>query len=120
MRMEEKISQHLLLALIVTAFSGLLGLSALVMGWELWMLPLMMVGCCGVWSLHIARIGSDALLENLCAGLMLGEFFFFSVHESSLHDIPTMACILILVLFMLSGSCMSQQRCTCWPCSTIS
>ena len=29
-------------------------------------------------------------------------FFFFSVHESSLYDIPAVACIVILALFMLN------------------
>ena len=102
MRTEEKGGQHLLLAFMATAFSGMLSLYTLVMGWEIWMLPLITAGCCGIWILHIARIGPDALLENLCAGLMLGEFFFFSVHASSLFDIPALACMLILALFMLN------------------
>ena len=33
---------------------------------------------------------------------MLTEFFFFGVHESSLFDIPAVACILTLALFMLN------------------
>ena len=28
------------------------------------------------WLLHIARIGSDTLYENLCVGLLLIEFFY--------------------------------------------
>ena len=59
-------------------------------------------GCFSVWLLHIARLGSNALYENLCARLMLTEFFFFGVHESSLFDVPAVACILILALFMLN------------------
>ena len=30
------------------------------------------------------------------------EFFFFSVHEGSLYDIPALACVIILALFMLN------------------
>ena len=100
MRTEERTSNHLLLALITTGFSGMLVLVTLVMAWEIWMVPLMAAGCLGVWLLHIARAGSHLFYENLCAALMLVEFFFFGVHPSSLFDIPAVACILILALFM--------------------
>ena len=102
MRTEERTSNHLLLALITTGFSGMLVLVTLVMAWEIWMVPLMAAGCLGVWLLHIARAGSHLFYENLCAALMLVEFFFFGVHPSSLFDIPAVACILILALFMLN------------------
>ena len=102
MRTEEQTSRHLLLAVITTVFSGLLGLVTMFMAWEFWMVLLMTGGCFSVWLLHIARLGSNTLYENLCAGLMLTEFFFFGVHESSLFDVPAVACILILALFMLN------------------
>ncbi len=102
MRAEEQTSQHLLLAVIVTVFSGLLGLIALFLSWEFWTIPLMTVACFVVWFLHIGRLGSNTLFDNLCAGLMLIEFFFFGVHESSLFDLPAVACILILALFVLN------------------
>ena len=102
MRAEEQTSRHLLLAVITTVFSGMLGLVAMVLSWEFWMLPLMTAGCFSVWFLHIAKLGSDTLYENLCTGLLLVEFFFFSVHDSSLFDIPAVACILILALFIMN------------------
>ena len=102
MRAVEQTSRHLLLAVITTAFSGMLSLVTVVMAWELWTVPLMAAGCFSVWLLHIAKFGSDALYENLCAGLVLLEFFFFGVHEASLFDVPAVACIVILALFMLN------------------
>ena len=66
------------------------------------MILLVTAGCFSIWILHIAKLGSDTFYENLCAGLMLTEFFFFGVHESSLFDIPAVACILALALFMLN------------------
>ena len=102
MRSEEQISRHLLLAVITTVFSGMLSLVTLAMAWEFWMVVLVAAGCFSVWLLHIARIGSEMLYENLCTGLMLTEFFFFGVHETSLFDIPAVACVLILALFMLN------------------
>ena len=102
MRAGEQTSRHLLLAVITTVFSGMLGLVTVAMAWELWMIPLMAAGCFSVWLLHIAKIGSGVFYENLCAGFVLLEFFFFGVHESSLYDIPAMACIIVLALFALN------------------
>ena len=99
---EEKTSRHLLLAVIILVLSSILSLVTLVMAWEFWMILLVTAGCFSIWILHIAKLGSDTFYENLCAGLMLTEFFFFGVHESSLFDIPAVACILALALFMLN------------------
>ena len=102
MRADEQTSQHLLLAVITTVFSAMLSLITVFMAWEFWMVSLMAVGCFSAWFLHIAKLGSNTLYENICAGLMLTEFFFFGVHESSLFDVPAVACVLILALFMLN------------------
>lgn len=102
MRAEEQTSRHLLLAVIITVFSGMLALVTVMMSWELWMVPLFVVGNIGVWVLHIARIGSGTFYEYLCAGLMMLEFFFFGVHKASLFDMPPIACFMILTLFMLN------------------
>ena len=102
MRAEEQTSRHLLLAVIVTVFSGTLSLITMALAWELWMVPLTGAGCLCIWLLHIARAGSDTAYENLCTGLLLIEFFFFGVHETILFDIPAVTCILVLALFMLN------------------
>ena len=91
--------RHLLLAGIITAFSVILIMITMVMSWELWMVPLFMMSNLSVWFLHIARLGSGGFYENLCAGLLMTEFFFFGVHESSLFDMPGVACIMVLALF---------------------
>ena len=102
MKADKQTSKHLLLAVVITVFSVILILTVIVMGWEPWVVPLMATGCVGVWSLHIGRGDQARMYENLCAGLLLLEFFFFSVHESSLFDIPAVACIVTLALFMLN------------------
>ena len=97
MRTDKQTSKHLLLALIVTVFSVMLMMMTLVMRWEPWIVPLIAAGCFSVWFLHIARAGSDTFYENLCAGLILGEFFFFGVHRGIIFDIPAVACIVLLI-----------------------
>ena len=101
MREERQTGKYLLLASIASIYSAMLVLITLIMSWEVWMIPLIVFGVFGVWCLHIGRIGSEALYENICAGLILVEFFFFGVHSGILFDMPAVACIMILVFFML-------------------
>ena len=101
MREERQTGKYLLLASIASVYSAMLALITLIMSWETWMIPLIVFGVFGVWSLHIGRIGSEILYENICAGVMLIGFFFFGVHAGSLFDMPAVACIMILVFSML-------------------
>ncbi|MCI8361007.1 MAG: response regulator [Clostridiales bacterium] len=101
MRAEEQTGKHLLLAAIVSVFSVILILITTVLSWELWMVPLIVAGTGGVWFLHIGRVVSVRFYENLCAVLILIEFFFFGIHGASLYDIPAVACIMILIFSML-------------------
>ena len=102
MRTDERTSRHLMLAIIATVFSSVLNFVTTSLDWELWVIPLIVVGCVSIWILHIARIGTDALYENLCAGLLLFEYFFFCIHENTLFDIPATTGILVFSLFILN------------------
>lgn len=102
MRTEGQTSQHLFLAVSITVFSGMLILVTVAMSWELWMIPLILIGNFSVWFLHIGRFALGTYYENLCAGIMMVEFFFFGVHRASLFDMPAVACIMVLSLFMLN------------------
>ena len=66
MRADEQTGMHLLLAVIVSVFSGILSLITLILSWEVWTVLLITVSCVSVWVLHIARFGTDAFYENLC------------------------------------------------------
>lgn len=97
MRAQEQAVRYLLLVSITTVYSAILILVTIAMSWELWMILLIVAGNFGVWFLHIGRIGSEKLYENLCAGLLLTEFFFFGVHSAILFEIPAVACIMVLI-----------------------
>ena len=71
MREQEQTSIHLFLAVTANAFSVMLVLVILAMSWELWVIPLIVVGCFIIWWFHIGRDGSEILYENICTGLML-------------------------------------------------
>ncbi len=101
MRADKQTSKHLLLAVVVTMVGMMLLLITIAFSWELWMVPIFLIGNSLVWFLHIGRIGSRALYENLCVGLLLIGFFFFGVHSVSLFDIPAMACMVLLIFSMM-------------------
>nr|WP_302020508.1 response regulator [uncultured Acetatifactor sp.] len=101
MKTEAQISMHLLMAGTLSILGVLLSVITLLRPWELWMIPLIIIGCLVVWWLHIGRIGSELLYENICTGLLLIDFFYFGVHESSLYDIPLVACTALLLFSLL-------------------
>ena len=100
MREGKQTSIHLLLATIVTVVGTILILITLVIPWEFWMIPIILVGNSLVWFLHVGRLGSEQFYQNLCTGLLMVGFFFFGVHSNSLFDIPAVACMMILVFSM--------------------
>ncbi|MCI8538861.1 MAG: response regulator [Oscillibacter sp.] len=101
MKSERQTSKHLLLASVVTMVGIMLMVITIAFSWELWMVPIFLIGNSLVWFLHIGKYGSDELYENLCTGLLLIGFFFFGVHSVSLFDIPAVACMVLLIFSML-------------------
>ncbi|MCI8622275.1 MAG: response regulator [Provencibacterium sp.] len=101
MREQEQTSRYLLFAGIATVFSVIMVLITAVMSWELWMIFLIIAGTVGLWCLHIGKPGAGKIFENLYAGLILLEFFFFGIHKVSLFEIPAMTCMTIFVIFIL-------------------
>lgn len=97
MREQEQTSIHLLLAVTASILSGMIIVVTVAMSWEAWIVPLIVIGCFIIWWFHIGRDGSEVLYENLCAGLMLIEFFFFGVHREVLFDMPVVVCVLLLI-----------------------
>lgn len=97
MREEGQTGRHLLLASIVSVVSIMLVIITIVMKWEIWMVPLIVFGSFSVWCLHIGKAGSEMLYENLCAGVIMVDFFFFGVHGDSLFDLSAVACMLVIV-----------------------
>ena len=57
MRTEAQTSMHLLMASTLSVLSILLGLITFTLSWEMWTIPMMVVGCSVVWWLHVGRVG---------------------------------------------------------------
>ena len=75
MREGKQTSIHLLLATIVTVVGTILILITLVIPWEFWMIPIILVGNSLVWFLHVGRLGSEQFYQNLCYYIQLLPFY---------------------------------------------
>jgi len=93
---------HLLMAGIVSVFGILLIFITLVMQWELWTVPLVVMGILAIWVIHVGRLGTDAFYEYLCTGVMTIGFFYYGVHAAVLLDVPVIVCILFFMLSLLN------------------
>ena len=82
MRTETQTSMHLLMVSTISILAILLSAITVFRSWELWMIPLMLIGCLVVWWLHIGRIGTETQYENICTGLLITELFFFGDRKS--------------------------------------
>ena len=78
---------------------ALMAVTAL-LGWELWMIPLLAISLVSVWVLHISQGLTEKLRTYYYIILILIEFFFYSTHSSSFFDMPVLL-IFILILFTI-------------------
>lgn len=101
LKAETKISSHLVMLTIVSVFSIILIIVTCVLSWEMWMIPLIVTGVIAIWSFHIDHNVSSSFFENICAGMMLVEFFYYAVHEASIFGMPVVICVLLFILSML-------------------
>ncbi|MDE6053120.1 MAG: sensor histidine kinase, partial [Lachnospiraceae bacterium] len=93
---------HLLMAGIASVFGILLVLITFVMQWELWTVPLVVMGILAIWVIHIGKLGTDAFYEYLCTGVMTIGFFYYGAHDAVLLDVSVIVCILLFMLALLN------------------
>ena len=94
------LESQLVMATAYTILTAALMAVTIVLGWELWMVPLLAIALVFVWVLHIMQGLTERIRTYNYVILILIEFFFYSTHSTSFFDIPILL-ILILMLFML-------------------
>lgn len=100
-RTEGKTNVHLVLAILVSVFSLMLIVVTCTLSWEMWMIPLIVLGMLLVWGLRIVPLVGENAYEYLCSGIILFVLFFYGVHETSLYDLPITMGVFIIMLSML-------------------
>ena len=98
---EEQMGIHLLMVCMASIFSAvLLGLT-MVMAWEMWIIPMILIGILVIWCFHIGRFVTEHTYEYLCTGFMIVECFYFGVHQESFTSMPVFICLMFLMMVLL-------------------
>ena len=95
-------TSHLTLLISYTLFSIALIVESFLMGWEKWMLLLVVAGVIVSWVLHIRHDTPAGIRLWIYAVLMMGEFFFYGTHQTSTFDLAVVMSALIM-LFTMTG-----------------
>ena len=95
-------TSHLTLLISYTLFSVALIVESFLMGWEKWMLLLVVAGVIVSWVLHIKHDTPAGIRLWIYAVLMMGEFFFYGTHQTSTFDLAVVMSALIM-LFTMTG-----------------
>ncbi len=90
-------SSHLVTLFSHTFFCMVLIVEDLVLGWEHWMLPLIVIKMIVCWWLHLAQFFTPTQRLRIYAALGLVIFFFYGVHATSFYDMAAVMVVLLLV-----------------------
>ena len=83
-----------------TVFSAVLFGETILMGWEMWVLPLIVAGVLFGWFLHITRRVSEKNSTFIYVILMMVTFFFYGIHITSTFDLAPVCALVMLLLSM--------------------
>jgi len=93
---------HVALVITISAFS--LAIIALnrVMDWELWTIPIAIVGLALSIVLHVGRLASERARLAVYAAFLLLELFYYCVRAETVYD-STPVVAIMLILFAMTG-----------------
>ncbi len=92
------------IVLLILSISGLsLAIQIPIYGWELWVVPLLLIGILCIWALHIFETVSVNIRIAISVVYMMLTMFFFGIHYNILSRIG-----INVVLFMLVYSFLNQ------------
>ena len=90
-------SAHLLILFTHTFFTFLLISEDIILGWEYWVLPVLMLQLIFCWSMHLFSMYTSSIRIHIFAGFEFLFFFFYGVHETSFYDLAPVMTILLLL-----------------------
>ena len=93
-------SSHLTLLISYTIFSGILIAESLLMGWELWMIVLILASNIICWILHLRHDTPSTVRIWIYSILMMCTYFFYGAHSTSTFDLALVMSAVILIYTM--------------------
>ncbi len=92
----------LVILISYTVFGAILIIESLLMGWEIWVLPLIAISMIACWIMHIARKPSADSRVLIYSIIIMMTFFFYGIHPTSFFDMAPVA-IGIIVIYAMAG-----------------
>ncbi len=94
-------ASHLLLLISYTILSIVLTAEAVLLSWELWVLPLIISSVLFCWYIHIAGMMPGNYRLWVYTVMILFTLFYYGIHETSFYDIAPII-IYIIILYSLT------------------
>lgn len=95
------ISQLLILGSYTAMVMGLIA-EVILMGWELWALPLIAAAVAACWAIHIREVFSSRQRLWVYTCLMMATFFFYGTHVTSTYDMALLM-ITVMIAYTVTG-----------------
>ncbi len=95
-------SSHLTLLISYSIFSAILIAESFLMGWEIWVLLLIVAGLIICWTLHLKHDVPADVRIWIYTIMILCTFFFYGIHRTSTFDLAIVMAVLIL-LYIMTG-----------------
>lgn len=95
-------SSHLTLLISYTIFSAILIAESFLMGWEKWVLLLLVAGLVICWVLHLRHDTPADVRIWIYTIMILCTYFFYGIHRTSTFDLAVVMSVLIL-LYIMTG-----------------
>lgn len=95
-------SSHLMVLITFTVSTLLLIGESFLLGWEKFILPLIVLAVIICWIIHFRKDGTPVFRMRIYAVLMMCTAFFYGIHPTSTYDLAIVMAVLI-VLFSTTG-----------------
>lgn len=92
---------HLLILLVYSIATVVLAGEAILLGWDISAVVLLFIGVIVCWIMHIMNTISEEIRLWLYITLIMLEFFFYGIHETSIFDMAPLM-IVIMILFSVT------------------
>ena len=98
---EIRMKAQLMVLFTYTAFTMILIGVAVSLKWEMWATMLFGLSVICAWVMHILQFQTEQQRASFYACLIILEFFFYAIHETSFYDMPVVICSTMIILSIL-------------------
>ncbi len=94
---------HIALVITITIFSVLLIFFDILLGWDYWMVPIIVLLIISVWAMHITNKAPENHINIMYSSVLMLEMFYYCNKITSIYD-ATPVVIIIFIVLSLTGS----------------